>query len=66
MTRAERHHVVTADWDFKPYSGGGRTWFMECSCHNPDGEGVGRADFYADTLVEAINLWADHLLEVEA
>ena len=35
-------------------------WVAECSCHNPDGDGAGRADFSADTPVNAVAGWAEH------
>jgi hypothetical protein len=35
-------------------------WTATCSCHNPDGEGVGRADFQGDTATEAVAAWEEH------
>ena len=31
-----------------------------CSCHNPDGEGEGRADFRDADAVAAYNAWKEH------
>ena len=39
---------------------GSDIWRATCSCHNPDGDGVGRADFDAESPVEAVNAWLHH------
>ena len=39
---------------------GSDIWGATCSCHNPDGDGVGRADFDAESPVEAVNAWLHH------
>lgn len=36
----------------------GYNWYAECSCHNPDAEGVGRADVLAAS-VEDVYAWHD-------
>lgn len=36
-------------------------WTATCTCHNPDGEGVGRADFTAETPYQAVSAWLDHV-----
>lgn len=36
-----------------------------CTCHNPDGEGVGRMDFRADGVDELVELWLEHYIAVE-
>lgn len=38
--------------------GGG--WVATCSCHNPDGNGDGRADFRGDDAYLAYLAWAEH------
>lgn len=35
-------------------------WVATCSCHNPDSEGIGRADFGGDTALEAVQAWQEH------
>jgi hypothetical protein len=35
-------------------------WVATCSCHNPDGDGVGRADFRGDDAYLAYLAWAEH------
>lgn len=35
-------------------------WVATCSCHNPDGDGEGRADFRGVTALEAVQLWLEH------
>ena len=39
----------------------GWMWTATCTCHNPDGEGVGRADFTAETPYQAVSAWLDHV-----
>jgi hypothetical protein len=35
-------------------------WTAICTCHNPDGDGVGRADFDGQTAFDAYLAWEDH------
>lgn len=35
-------------------------WVATCSCHNPDDEGGGRADFPGMTALEAVQAWQEH------
>jgi hypothetical protein len=48
------HQMVSLDYD--PRQG----WVATCSCHNPDGDGVGRADFVGETAHEAYVYWEEH------
>jgi hypothetical protein len=47
--------------DFGGHSG----WLATCTCHNPDSDGVGRADFPGDTAYEAYLAWAEHAVAQE-
>lgn len=51
-------HTLEALDPEAPLGGGG--WTATCSCHNPDGDGVGRADFRGETAYLAYLAWAEH------
>lgn len=38
----------------------------ECSCSNPDGEGVGGVSWMETTVDELVALWWDHAIEAES
>lgn len=38
-------------------------WVATCSCHNPDGNGDGRADFRGDTALDAVRAWQEHVAQ---
>lgn len=37
-------------------------WYGLCECHNPDGDGVGRADFWGDTPQDVVDLHWEHAI----
>lgn len=43
------------------YAGGWDVWCDDC--HNPDGEGIGRCDATVASIADAIDWFADHVIE---
>jgi hypothetical protein len=46
--------------DSLEFDGVSSHWTAICTCHNPDGDGVGRADFDGQTAFDAYLAWEDH------
>lgn len=55
-----KHEVEFLGRDRFQHAPADHQWIAECTCHNPDGDGDGRADFYGATAAEAVNNWLDH------
>lgn len=55
----EAHRLVTLSPDFSITP---NVWYGECSCHAPDGLGVGRADFYGATPQDVVDAQLDHAI----
>lgn len=55
----EDHRLVTLSPDSSITP---NVWYGECSCHAPDGLGVGRADFYGATPQDVVDAQLDHAI----
>lgn len=65
-TYTETHELVELqETDAYPRMAG-LNFYAECTCHNPDGNGDGRCDFWAATVEEIQDMHHDHRLSVGA